>query len=951
MTLSVEEIHGQFDIEALHKQDRNVSILLGEVIQEQEGKAVFDIVEQLRQGYIDIRNVDDPERRKELIGLIATLDMDVLELVIRAFNIFYVVSNIVEEDFLHRQRRNRYRKEAGKCLWEGSFLKSVQVLKDKGYTASEVQLLVNQLQYSPVFTAHPTEARRRTIMDIQRRIFLLADELYNPQLIGEEENALWRRIKAQIQILWRTDEVRFKKPSVEDEVRYGLYYFRSSLFNSIPLVYRHFERAMRRVYPDEKISIPSTVLRFGSWIGGDRDGNPFVTAEVTRSAVRLHMQEALTAYIIRVGELMDSLTHSENFVQPSPTFSEKLQADNHAFAAEVFADNANLYIKEPYRRKLSIIRYRLTKTLERVQQYIHGKYHPVSPAAYVTTEAFFDDLIQIRDSLESHGDKEIANRELKNLIRLVSTLGFSLYKLDIRQESTEHTGAVTEVLEQLKPDIDYKTLTEEQRLALLSELMQVRKLPKPDTNYLSEQTNRILAVFDVMREMRLEAGEEVFGAYVISMTHAASHVMEVMLLARIAGLVGYDAEDKLFCTLEVSPLFETIEDLKHISSVLSTLLQDPVYKALLGASGNMQEVMLGYSDSCKDGGTLASHWSLYNAQKQVIALTNKYGVKCRLFHGRGGTIGRGGGPTHKAILSQPVDTVHGQIKFTEQGEVLTYKYSNKETATYELGVGMTGLLLASTGLIRKHKPYRDEFFSTMQTLAETGEESYRHLTERTAGFIDYFYDITPVQEIGLLNIGSRPSHRQVADRSKGSLRAIPWVFGWAQARHTLPAWYGIGSALAAFRENDPHDEKLDLLRSMYQQWPFFNVLISNVQMTLYKAEMDIAREYAKQSPDAEHGMRIYDRIRAEHDLTVRQVLSVAELEALMDEDEFLQYSLHRRNPYLDPLNHIQITLMKRHRSYVASDITDGNGNNGESPYLEGLLRTINAIAAGMRNTG
>jgi len=946
MRLSVQKIHGKFDVEELHKQDRNVSILLGEVIHEQEGQAVFDIVEQLRQGYIDIRNVDNPERRKELIALIATIDRDVLELVIRAFNIFYVVSNIVEEDFLHRQRRYRYRKESGMCLWEGSFLKSIQDLKNKGYTADEVQLLINQLQYSPVFTAHPTEARRRTVMDIQRRIFLLADELYNPQLIGEEENALWRRIKAEIQILWRTDEVRIKKPSVEDEVRYGLYYFRVSLFASIPLVFRHFERAVRKVYPDEKISIPSTALRFGSWIGGDRDGNPFVTAAITRSAIRLHMQEALTAYIEHVSGLMESLTHTENFIRPSVMFSEKLQADNAAFSAEVFVDNTNLYAKEPYRRKLAIMRYRLSKTLIRVQQCIHDKPRSVSPAAYTTTKEFLQDLTQIRDSLESHGDKEIANRELKNLIRLVSTLGFSLYKLDIRQESTEHTFAVAEVLEQLKPDVDYKTLTEAQRLALLSELMQVRKLPKPDTAYLSEQTNRILAVFDVMREMRIEAGEEVFGVYVISMTHVASHVMEVMLLARIAGLVGYDADDKLFCTLEVSPLFETIEDLKHISSVLSTLLQDPIYRTLLAASGNMQEVMLGYSDSCKDGGTLASNWNLYNAQKQVIALTDQYGVECRLFHGRGGTVGRGGGPTHKAILSQPVDTVHGQIKFTEQGEVLTYKYSNKETATYELGVGMTGLLLASTGLIRKHKPYRDEFFVTMRALAETGEESYRHLTERTEGFIDYFYDITPVQEIGLLNIGSRPSHRQVADRSKGSLRAIPWVFGWAQARHTLPAWYGIGSALSTFIGKDADGEKIRLLRSMYQQWPFFNALISNVQMTLYKAEMDIAREYAKQSPDAERGMAIYDQIRAEHDLTVRQVLSVAELEKLMDEDEFLQYSLHRRNPYLDPLNHIQITLMKRHRGYV-----DRNATDGESPHLEGLLRTINAIAAGMRNTG
>ena len=350
--------------------------------------------------------------------------------------------------------------------------------------------------------------------------------------------------------------------------------------------------------------------------------------------------------------------------------------------------------------------------------------------------------------------------------------------------------------------------------------------------------------------------------------------------------------------------------------------------------------MLGYSDSCKDGGILASQWNLYNAQREVIALTDKYGVKCRMFHGRGGTVGRGGGPTHEAIISQPPDTVHGQIKFTEQGEVLSNKYSNIETAVYELGVGITGLLKASQSVVKKQGQYSDDYHKAMHSIANYGEESYRSLTDHTEGFQDYFYENTPVTEIGQLNIGSRPSHRKV-DRSKASIRAIPWVFGWAQARHTLPAWFGIGSALEKIRiENGD-----ELLREMYQSWPFFRALLSNVQMALFKAQMDTAKEYAGLWADKERSMTIYDKIADEYYRTVKEVLSIAQIDTLVGETPLLQYSLQRREPYLDPLNHIQITVLGRHREFLAQN------TNEESPWLDELLLTINAIAAGMRNTG
>lgn len=928
-------------IQSLQDQVRIVGNLLGEVIKEQEGEALLSAVEHLRQGYISLRHQDDALKRENLMSYIESLDNEMLDKVTRSFNIFYVLSNIVEEDFLHRSRRDLYHENEGNKLWQGSFLNTLMELKEEGLSADEVQQMINELRYTPVFTAHPTEARRRTMMKLQRRIFLNIDELQRSNPTQEEIESSHRHLKSQIQLLWRTGEVRHKKPSVEDEVRYGLYYFRASLFDSIPLLYRYFERATRKVYGRGELNIP-TVLKFGSWIGGDRDGNPFVTPKVTRNAIRLHMQEALREYKKQVNDLRSVLTHDMEFITPDATFQQSLDADNKKFAGKVFKKRTELFQFEPYRRKLSIMLYRIQATLNTVQNRLKGIPTSPSKADYTGINEFLDDLYLIRTSLISHNDEAIAKRELKDVIRLAETCGFSLYELDIRQESTVHTGTVNEVLKQFSPESDYSALDESSRIQLLADYITRKNLPKANPESLSETAIEAMEVFDAMVEMRAETGDELFGTYVISMTHTASHVMEVMFLARLAGLVGTDSDGNAFCNIKISPLFETIEDLQHIVEVLTNLFENSTYMKLLKISGMLQEVMLGYSDSCKDGGILASQWNLYNAQKQVIALTDKYGVKCRLFHGRGGTVGRGGGPTHEAIVSQPPDTVQGQIKFTEQGEVLSNKYSNSETAVYELGVGITGLLKASKSVVKKQGQYDSTYHEAMAALAAAGEKTYRDLTDFTDGFQDYFYENTPVTEIGQLNIGSRPSHRKT-DRSKASIRAIPWVFGWAQARHTLPAWYGIGSGLKAIRTEHPNGEAL--LSEMYQKWPFFRSLLSNVQMALFKAQMDIAKEYAGLWKNKERSMEIYSMIADEYKSTVEEVLKVAKLDALMDETPLLQYSLSRREPYLDPLNHIQLTLLRRHREHLAISDED------DSPWLEGLLLTINAIAAGMRNTG
>ncbi|HKJ08563.1 MAG TPA: phosphoenolpyruvate carboxylase, partial [Gammaproteobacteria bacterium] len=638
------------------------------------------------------------------------------------------------------------------------------------------------------------------------------------------------------------------------------------------------------------------------------------------------------------------VTHSILLCQPSEALLASIQADEERFPM-AFGDHPRRFSHEPYRRKLYVMRYRLRQNLREVTRLLDDQ----DPLAQGSTEhryrseaELLEELYLIRDSLQQHGDGKVADRGLKDLIRLVETFGFYLMQLDIRQESTRHTEAVAELLAHFPGAPDYLAMDEDGRVQALADAIAAQQAPDLDRGSLHDRTRETLEVFEVMRRMREDVSPRAFGTYVISMTHNASHVLEVMFLARLAGLVGKTA-DGWFCRIQVSPLFETIEDLAHVQQVLTHLLDTPVYRALLTASGNMQEVMLGYSDSCKDGGILASSWNLYEAQKKIIRITEERGIDCRLFHGRGGTIGRGGGPTHESILAQPPGTVHGQIKFTEQGEVLSYKYSNAETAVYELTMGLTGLLKASRSIVQPAFPDRKDYLGIMDELARLGEEAYRDLTDRTGGFLDYFYEVAPVNEIALLNIGSRPSHRARTDRSKSSIRAIPWVFGWAQSRHTLPAWYGLGYALESWRGNNP--ERLAKLQTMYREWPFFRALLSNTQMSLFKAEMDIAWEYASTlAGDAESAGQIYRRIRDEYQRTVTQVMNVAHTQVLLEENPTLFLSLSRRNPYLDPLNHIQLVLLKRYRD---ASVPEEQREHWRDP----LLRSINAIAGGQRNTG
>ncbi len=927
----------------LRAQVKLLGTLLGQVLLQFAGEDVFEAVETLRRGFAELQQQEDQKRRTELMEMIDAMPADKVELVVRAFSSYFKLVNVAEESFAHRNRRRML--SHGMTLWEGSFDRTLAELKGQGVSISALQEMVNRLHYSPVFTAHPTEARRRAVMESMRRIFLICDQLYSTSLGVNDQRDLETQLAAEIQVMWRTDELRTAKLEVRDEVRNGLYYVRESLFDAVPKAYYYFEKALRKHYGVKTdgaalVNVPS-FIRFGSWIGGDRDGNPFVTADVTEWTVHTQMQAALDEYRVRVLELRQTLTHSSGWCTPSTPFLERLAEYEAEFGEQVFRGTAvQIYSREPYRRMAAMMLARLDANLSYVHQCLADVPSFTSHMAYENAPAFLNDLYLVRDSLISHGDRIVAMQDLHALIRLVESFGFHLLQLDIRQESTVHTRTVATVLKQVDSDFDYLGAAEPERLQRLAAWVGHIDPILVNDVALGDAERETFAVFRRMAKLQAEVGDEVFGTYVISMTNSASHVMEVMLLARLVGLCGHNGRD-WFCRIQVAPLFETVEDLKNSESILDQLLSNKVYRALVTANGNHQEVMLGYSDSCKDGGILASNWNLYQAQLSIIALTQHFGVECRLFHGRGGTVGRGGGPTHDAILSQPPGTVNGEIKFTEQGEMLYYKYSKPETATYEIGMGVTGLLKASaTALASSDARYPQDYLDWMSEIAAAGETAYRAMIG-LPGFIDYFYDSTPVTEIGLLNIGSRPSHRKKADRSLASIRAIPWVFGWAQSRHTLPAWYGIGSALKEFIDKQP--DGLVHLQAMVREWPFFRSLLSNVQMALTKADMEISEEYARLC-DHPNTMGVFRAIADEYALTVEGVKQVAQIACLLEDNQPLALSISRRRPYIDPINHIQVRLLKHYRSESVWDAE-------QESWLTPLKRSINAIAAGMRNTG
>jgi phosphoenolpyruvate carboxylase len=930
---------------ALRQRVRRLGDMLGHTLQAYADPDVFALVEELREGYKSLRQKENAPLRQALFEKIRQQSPERLTSVARAFAVYFSLVNAAEELAIYQRRRLWL--IHGSPLWVGSFEEALRSLHERKISFDELKTVLKNLMYYPVFTAHPTEARRGTVMEQLRRIFVYSGELDRSDLTPDEHEQLLQSLQSQIDILWKTNEIRHQRPEVEDEIRSSLFYFPNGLFDAICQVYRNLEKHLARIYQvspaEARAAVPSAIA-FGSWVGGDRDGNPYVTPAVTAQAFYFQAELILEEYIKRCRQLSQKFSYSDLWCAPSKEFSQILQKDRY-LAAEAFGARAQRLEHEPYRYKIGIMIYRLEKRLSFVQDKLKNKNNTLHPEAYASCQAFLQDLQIMQQSLISHGDSLSAHRELQDLIRLVETFGFHMVKLDIRQESDKHSAAVAEIFKQFS-SYNYENLDEKQRQSLLSQYIE-QGISNFSSVNLTEDTQGILEVFRVIRHIRQEIGEDSIGSYVVSMTHTASHVLEVLFLARLVEAIGKDLNGDWQRTLSVSPLFETIKDLHAIDSVLEELLSNAVYRKILQAAGNIQEVMLGYSDSAKDGGLLSSSWHLYRAQQRVLQLTDRYGVDCRLFHGRGGTIGRGGGPTHEAILAQPPGTVRGQIKFTEQGEVLYAKYSNSETAVYELTMGISALIKASCCLIEKKPPKDSEDrIEILEQLSRVSEENYRQLTDNTEKFFDYFATVTPIREIGLLNIGSRPVSRKSRQFSKSSIRAIPWVFSWAQARHTLPAWYGIGSALEWYSQK----YSVQHLQKMYREWPYFTTTINNLQMTLMKADMKIAWEYAEHlCPDPQVAKEIYAMIYDEYQRATRYILQVSQSKQLMEHEAAVALSLRRRNPYLDPLNHIQIVALQNYRQ--AQQLSEEQAQIQQERWLKPLLRTINGIAAGMRNTG
>jgi phosphoenolpyruvate carboxylase len=980
---------------------RRLGDLLGETLRRFGGERLFEIEEDVRAlckrlrgaqasgqtiGHTSGRTTGDGAAgaERELKRLLRRLSLDETIGVIRAFSVYFQLVNIAEQ--YHRIRRKRfYELRTPDQPQRGSLAETLRRLRGDFSDPNLLQRVVNRLEIMPVITAHPTEAARRTLLEKHRRIADLLAAFDDENLAPRRRDELHARLAAEVESVWQTDEVRHTQPTVLDEVNHGLYYFDATLFDAAPALLDELERQLEENFPGAKLHDGATPLRFGSWIGGDRDGNPFVTPEITWETVRLQQRLVLRKYRDSVASLSRRLSESSRFAPPADELSESLKEDAAALpavAAEVTARNA----EEPYRQKLSYIYTRIENTLRRnrdlasalrlTEEHTLISIRPGLPIVAALTgsgadvanvyrdgASLWEDLRLVRDSLRA--DKAVyAAGAVDRLMRQVAVFGLHLATLDLRQHSERHTAALSEITRSLRLR-DYSQLSEDQRVDWLTrELDTPRPLVGADARY-SAETTETLNVFRVARRALDEISPNAIRTYIISMTREVSDLLAVLVLAKEAGLVGWGAVNgewgvgsgnSVFSPLptphsplpiSVSPLFETIEDLRRAPEIMRRLFEHPFYRRQIAAQGDLQEVMIGYSDSSKDGGILTSSWELYKAQERLWEVARAAGVELRLFHGRGGTVGRGGGPSHEAILAQPPDTVGGRIKITEQGEVISSKYSLAEIAQRSLELTTSAVIAASLPQPAQDTGKLSRWKDVMEDISAQAFAAYRRLVRETPGFYDYFIQATPVEELQYLRIGSRPAKRKSGSKSLDDLRAIPWVFGWTQSRHLLPGWLAVGTALEDFIKARPR-ENLRLLREMYREWPFFHSTISNIEMTLAKADFQIARQYASRTLDRGLGRRIFRMLEEEYERACRVTLQITGERRLLDQSPVLQRSIAVRNPYVDPLSFLQVELLARRRQKDRkAEPSDGD----REKLLYATLLTINGIAAGMRNTG
>jgi phosphoenolpyruvate carboxylase len=907
--------------------------ILGDVIREQEGVAAFDLIEQVRQLSVAFRRDADHEADKALKKLLKGLSGDQTVSVIRAFTYFSHLANLAEDR--HHIRRRTVHERAGDTQ-EGSIDVALSRLRWAGIAPGTIAKTLAHSYVAPVLTAHPTEVQRKSILDAERDIAqLLAardDIAERAQLYNAARDALTPRelaaneaqLRARVAQLWQTRLLRYSKLTVADEIENALSYYEATFLREIPRIYADLERELGQ----ERVH---SFLRMGQWIGGDRDGNPNVSADTLVQALRRQSEVALRHYLTEVHLLGGELSLSARLVDVTP----EMQA-----LASSSPDTNEHRQDEPYRRALTGIYARLAASLQELSGGVAAR-HAVAPQnPYASAESFLAELRTIEASLTAHHGEALAVQRLHPLIRAVQVFGFHLATVDLRQSSDQHERVVAELLAVARIEPEYAALPEDARRAVLMRLLQdARPLRVMGTLY-SEHTRSELAIFEAALRMRQRYGRDAIRHYIISHTETVSDLLEVLLLQKEVGLVRGTLDAQATADLIVVPLFETIEDLRNAAPIMREFYALPGIAAMVQASGSEQDIMLGYSDSNKDGGIFTSNWELYRAEIALVALFDELpGIRLRMFHGRGGTVGRGGGPSYQAILAQPPGTVRGQIRLTEQGEVIASKYANPEIGRRNLETLVAATLEAT--LLQPTKPATPAFLDAAAQLSQASMAAYRALVYETPGFTDYFFNSTPIREIAELNIGSRPASRKPSQRIE-DLRAIPWGFSWGQCRLTLPGWYGFGTAVEAFLAAPGADPKaqLALLRRMYRHWPFFSTLLSNMDMVLAKSDLALASRYSELVQDARLRKKVFSAIEQEWHRTAEVLTRITGDKQRLAHNSALARSIKHRFPYIDPLHHLQVELVRRWRA-----------GQGDERVQTGIHISINGIAAGLRNTG
>ena len=924
----------------LFEDIRFLGRLLGDVVREQEGDTVFDVVETIRQTAVKFRREDDSEAAQTLEKKLRKLTPEQTVSVVRAFSYFSHLANIAEDR--HHNRRRRIHALAGSASQPGTVAYALEQLKTTGNASKRLlQRFFDDALIMPVLTAHPTEVQRKSILDAQHDIARLLAER-DQELTARERQYNEAMLRARVTALWQTRMLRDARLTVGDEIENALSYYRATFLDELPALYGDIEAALAEHGLSARVP---AFFQMGSWIGGDRDGNPNVTAPTLEEAINRQAAVILEHYLEQVHKLGAELSVSNLLVGAN---------DAAKALAAASPDQSPHRVDEPYRRALIGIytrlaasaRVRLGEGTVPVRSAGRGA-APVRAVPYADSEAFVADLKVLTASLDEHHGTSLAAPRLAPLVRAAEVFGFHLASIDLRQSSDIHEAVVAELFARAGVEADYAALAEEDKLrVLLAALADPRPLRSPYLEY-SALAQSELGVFEKAREVRAQFGARAVRNYIISHTETVSDLVEVLLLQKETGLLEGALGSHAKSGLMVIPLFETIPDLRDAARIMREYFALPGIDAVIAHQGTEQEVMLGYSDSNKDGGFLTSNWELYRAELALVDLFRERKITLRLFHGRGGTVGRGGGPTYQAILSQPPGTVNGQIRLTEQGEVIASKFANPEIGRRNLETVVAATLEASL-LPQSNAPAQlPAFEAVMQTLSDAAMASYRALVYETPGFTDYFFSSTPITEIAELNIGSRPASRKLQDpknRKIEDLRAIPWGFSWGQCRLLLTGWYGFGSAVSAYldgaQDAAERTKRVTLLKKMNKTWPFFATLLSNMDMVLAKTDLAVASRYAQLVADRKLRKHVFERIVAEWERTSQALAEITGHEGRLATNPLLARSIKNRFPYLDPLNHLQVELIKRHRA--------GDTN---ARLRRGIHLTINGIAAGLRNTG